>query len=116
MLHRIVQIVVILPIALLLIAFSIANRDLVTVSLDPFGGGAGALSLTLPLFLLLFAFLLAGVLVGGSAAWIKQAKWRRQARQEHREAERWRHRAEEAARQPATQGRSVVPAYPREDG
>lgn len=114
MLRRLVQIFVILPLTALLIAFAIANRHAVTVSLDPFGGDA--LAISMPLFLLLFCFLLVGVLVGGSAAWMKQAKWRRQARLEHKEAERWRHRAEDAARPPSSESREVMPLARRDYG
>jgi type II secretory pathway pseudopilin PulG len=34
----------------------------------------------LPLFALIFALLILGVLIGGAAAWIGQTKWRRTAR------------------------------------
>jgi uncharacterized integral membrane protein len=115
MLRRLVQIFIILPLVVLLIAFAIANRHAVTVSLDPFGGETPVLAISMPLFLLLFVFLLAGVIIGGIAAWMKQAKWRRQARQEHREAERWRHRAQDASHQPGN-GRSGLPVVPRGSG
>lgn len=109
MLRRLVQIFVLVPIAVLLVAFSLANRHAVTVSLDPFGMAPG-LAFSLPLFLLLFLVLLAGLLIGGIAAWLRQAHWRRQARREHREAEHWRGRAEAAARDTGSQPLALVPA------
>jgi len=52
MIHRLVQILITLPLAVLIIAFSVANRAPVRVSLDPFGSGDTALSVSVPLFLL----------------------------------------------------------------
>jgi hypothetical protein len=50
------------------------------VSFDPFSSAVPAYAATLPLFAILFAVLILGVLVGGIAAWIGQRKWRRAAR------------------------------------
>ncbi len=110
MVRRVLQVVILLPVAVVLVAFSLANRHAVTVSLDPFGGAEPSMSLSLPLFVLIFAVLLLGVLLGGVGAWLRQGRWRRQARQEHREAERWRRRAEEEARRAARQGPATAPA------
>ena len=57
-----------------------ANRQTVTVSFDPFSAASPAYAATLPLFAIVFAVLILGVLVGGVAAWIRQGKWRRAAR------------------------------------
>ena len=56
------------------------NRQTVTVSLDPFSSTNPAYAATLPLFVVIFAVLVLGVLIGGVAAWIRQGKWRRAAR------------------------------------
>jgi hypothetical protein len=53
----------------------------VIFSYDPFGGADPALQVRLPLFLLLLAALLLGILAGGLAAWWRQGKWRRAARE-----------------------------------
>lgn len=97
MIRRGLQLLVLLPAAALLIAFALANRDPVIVSFDPIGDPP-AWAATLPIFVLVFAVLLAGVLVGGVAAWLNQGKWRRRARREEAEAKRWRARAEELVR------------------
>jgi hypothetical protein len=34
----------------------------------------------MPLFVLIFALVMLGVLIGGIAAWLRQSKWRRAAR------------------------------------
>ncbi len=101
--RRALRWIVWIPAAILLVAFSIANRAAVTVSLDPFSTDAPAFSFALPLFILLFAVLLAGILVGGMATWLRQGRWRRAAR----EAERLRRGA--AARR-AAQPPAVAPA------
>lgn len=114
MLHRLVQIFLILPIAVLLVVFAVANRHWVTLSLDPFGGPDPAWSISMPLFLLFFAVLCAGVIIGGIATWMTQSKWRRRARLEHEEAARWRHRAGEVARHgEPSETRGIVPAIRR---
>jgi hypothetical protein len=56
------------------------------VSLDPFSAERPAASLTLPLLALVIALLILGVVVGGMAARLRQAQWRRTARRLEREA------------------------------
>jgi len=76
---------IVVPLAVVIIAFAVANRQSVTVSFDPFSATAPAYAMSLPLFALVFALLILGVLVGGTAAWIGQTKWRRTARKLDRE-------------------------------
>jgi uncharacterized integral membrane protein len=78
--RRILTYIVLVPLALIIIAFAIANRQIVTVSFDPFSTDNPAYSSTLPLFLLIFVLVTFGVIVGGTAAWLRQSKWRRTAR------------------------------------
>ena len=77
MLRRFVRIVTLVPLAAALVAFAVANRHAVTVAFDPFDSADGALSFSVPLYILAFAVLIAGVIVGGATAWIEQGKWRR---------------------------------------
>jgi uncharacterized integral membrane protein len=79
MLRRIVSILIVLPLAIVIVAFAVANRQAVTVSFDPFSATSPAYAATVPLFVMIFALLILGVVVGGVAAWIRQAKWRRTA-------------------------------------
>ncbi|HEX5212116.1 MAG TPA: LapA family protein [Pseudolabrys sp.] len=81
MFRKIVTWIVIAPLAAVIIAFAVANRQTVTVSFDPFSSASPAYAATLPLFAAIFAVLILGVIVGGIAAWIRQSKWRRRARQ-----------------------------------
>jgi uncharacterized integral membrane protein len=53
------------PVALLAIWIALANRQPVIVSLDPFSQANPALTVQMPLYLLLFISVLAGVLLGG---------------------------------------------------
>jgi uncharacterized integral membrane protein len=81
MFRKIVTIVVVLPLAAVIIAFAVANRQLVTVSFDPFSSTNPAYAATLPLFIMIFVLVILGVIVGGIAAWLRQSHWRRAARQ-----------------------------------
>ena len=76
MLRKILTAIIIVPLALILIVFAVANRHAVTVSLDPFASNETAVSLTLPLFALIFVVLIVGVLIGGTATWLRQGRWR----------------------------------------
>jgi uncharacterized integral membrane protein len=86
-LRKIVAAIILIPLAVVIIAFAVANRQIVTVSLDPFSAEHPAASLTLPLFALVIVLLVLGVVVGGIAAWLRQSKWRRTARRLEREVE-----------------------------
>jgi uncharacterized integral membrane protein len=86
LLRRIAVALILVPLAIIIIAFAVANRHGVTVSFDPFSASAPAASLTLPLFALLILVLIIGVVIGGTAAWLRQGRWRRAARRLEREA------------------------------
>lgn len=83
--RKIIAAVILVPLAVIIVAFAVANRQIVTVSLDPFSAEHPAASLTLPLFALVIVLLVLGVLIGGIAAWLRQSKWRRTARRLERE-------------------------------
>ena len=78
--------VVLVPIAILAMAFSVANRQMVTISFDPFASANPTLVLSAPLFLLVFFLLSCGVVVGGVASWLGQGRHRRRARRMSAEA------------------------------
>jgi uncharacterized integral membrane protein len=99
---------ILLPVAIVVVLFAVANRGPVTLSFDPFSGGAPEFSATIPLYAALFAALALGVLVGGMAAWLTQAKHRRARRAHQREAQRLRTEAERLRARSAAQ----VPALP----
>ena len=80
MFRKIATWIILVPLAALIIAFAVANRQTVTVSFDPVSSTSPAYAATLPLFVIIFAVLILGVIIGGIAAWVGQRKWRRAAR------------------------------------
>jgi uncharacterized integral membrane protein len=108
---RLVGWLVLVPLSLALIVFALANRQLVVVNFNPMVS-ADQLSQSgfgVPLFLVLFAVLLLGVLFGGIATWFAQGPHRRDERLFRRENERL-HRELESARRPPLQS-----GYPADD-
>jgi uncharacterized integral membrane protein len=95
--------ILMLAAAALLVAFAIANRNLVTVSFDPFDGGAPAYVVTLPLYVLAFLILIMGVALGGVVGWFTQGKRRRYRRRLESELNRVRAELDRALREKATQ-------------
>jgi len=77
---------VLIPLGLLFVVFAVANRHLVTVSLDPFNSTDPSVGFTLPLFVVIIAVAILGVAAGGSATWFRQRHWRRAARQHEADA------------------------------
>jgi len=81
------RLLVVLPLAIVIVLFAVANRHLVLVSFDPFpGNDIQGPQLTAPLFLLLFLAGAVGVLAGGVTVWLRQGRFRRQAREAKAEA------------------------------
>jgi len=72
---------VLVLLGLIFIVFAVANRHLVTVSFDPFNSSDPSVGLRLPLFVVIIAVAIAGVVAGGAATWFRQRRWRRAARQ-----------------------------------
>jgi len=87
---RILKWLLIAPFLLAGLLFAIANRQLVTVSFDPFAGGdIAAIQVTMPLFFLMFMATVFGVCLGGFVTWLAQGRNRRAARLAKSEAEKW---------------------------
>ncbi|MCL8380798.1 MULTISPECIES: lipopolysaccharide assembly protein LapA domain-containing protein [Xanthobacter] len=101
---RFLSILIGLPLAILAIALAVANRKPVVLSLDPFAPDHPALSVTLPLFAIIFAAVIVGVIAGGVVTWARQGRYRREARAARRE-----HKRAEAAR-PAPSSQLGLPA------
>jgi uncharacterized integral membrane protein len=90
LLRKIVAALILVPLGIVLIALAVANRQIVTVSFDPFNPEHPAASLALPLFVLIVVLLIAGVVIGGSASWLRHGRWRRTARRLERDLARMR--------------------------
>lgn len=80
MLNRLVTVLILIPLAIVLVALAVANRAPVTFTIDPFNPGNPGLTLSLPLFVLLFAALALGLVVGSLATWFRQGRYRKAAR------------------------------------
>ncbi len=106
--RRFLVLLVLVPLAAVIVFFSVANRGIVTVSLDPFHGDTPALAFSTPLFVLLFGALILGLLIGGMAAWTRQGRWRRATRKLEFEAERL--RSEAARARPSATVTALPPA------
>ncbi len=99
MLRRIVLLLVAFPAAALLITLAIANRHAVRLVLDPFRPEAPVVSMMLPFYAYLFGTLFIGILLGGTAVWMGQGRWRRTARNRAQEAMRWQAEADRLSRE-----------------
>jgi uncharacterized integral membrane protein len=110
MIRKIVTALLLIVLGLVLISFAVANRQIVTVSLDPFDQANPALVVSQPLYLVVFVVLIAGVVIGGCAAWLRQARWRRRARRAEAQFGSLRAREQPGGADPAAAGpRLVIP-------
>ena len=82
------KVIILVPLALLAVAFAVGNRGNVTVSFDPFSDTP--YTMDVPLFIVVFAALILGVLLGGVATWLGQGRLRKAARMHRRDVERLR--------------------------
>ncbi|KAF0133305.1 MAG: hypothetical protein FD152_1663 [Xanthobacteraceae bacterium] len=80
MLRRIVNWLFLAPVALIAVILAVANRTPVTLSVDPFARASSALSVTVPLFAVVFLAMILGVIIGGMAVWWKQGRYRKRCR------------------------------------
>src|ERR1700687_5673576 len=101
MIRTFLKALIVVPVAVFLILFAVANRQWTGVSLDPFSSAPPALGIRLPLFLVILLALMLGVIVGGIAAVLARRKWRGAARrletelrEARAEAAAWQRRAE----------------------
>jgi len=89
MTRKVLNIIILVPVAVILIVLSVANRESVTFALNPFDPADAVLSVTAPFFVFLFVALIVGMVIGSFATWLNQGKYRKRARSEAREAMRW---------------------------
>jgi uncharacterized integral membrane protein len=86
MVRKIVNFAILLPLAVILVIFAVANRHWVMVSFDPFNSTDPSLGIDLPLFVVILLSAILGVLAGGIATWIRQRRWRAAARRHEADA------------------------------
>ncbi|MBX9682861.1 MAG: hypothetical protein K2X41_03645 [Hyphomicrobium sp.] len=99
MLRRILSLVIAFPVAAILVAIAVSNRQSVQLVLDPFRPEAPALAVDLPFYAYLLGALVIGVMLGGFATWMGQSRWRQTARTQGQRAARWQAEADRLARE-----------------
>ena len=76
--RKLLNFIVLLPVGIILIALSVANRHSVRFSFDPLNPESPFLSFSMPFFVYLFLALLVGMLIGGMATWWTQGRHRKE--------------------------------------
>ena len=106
MTKKLINLVILVPVAIILIVLSIANRQSVALALNPFDPSDEVMSFHAPFFVYLFLALILGTILGAAITWFGQGKHRKRARLEAQEAARWQtearqhqRRAEDLAKQ-----------------
>jgi len=108
--RKFVNLFFLLPLAVLLILLSVANRQGVRFSLDPLNAEQPALAFELPFFVFLFIALFIGMVIGGSLTWITQGKHRKALRQKSNEADELKHQSDIA--EPPRKAEEIAPGLP----
>lgn len=107
------RLLILLPLAVLIVLFAVANRHLVKLSFDPFpGNDIQGPELQAPLFLLLFLAGMLGILAGGMVVWFRQGRYRKQARVATSEAAEARGQAEDLRNKVDRMERVALAALP----
>lgn len=107
----IMRILIFVPLALLILFFSMANRSSVKIGLDPFApNDATAPSFEAPMFLVVLASMAIGVLAGGISSWLGHLPVRRAAKVARAEAKKTRLEIEKLRQQALAQLPAETPA------
>ena len=98
-----------LPIAIIIIALSVANRHSVRFSFDPINTSSPLFSFEIPLYLLLLLTIIIGIVIGGASSWLNQSKWRKAAREARHEMSELRSETLALKQKAATSETQLVP-------
>ncbi|WP_019220941.1 LapA family protein [Bartonella senegalensis] len=85
---RTVLAIILVPITALLIAFIIANRQIVTLTLDPFRINSENFTYQAPLFIWLFIFFGLGILLSSIMHWFTCHKYKKALKESKAELEK----------------------------
>ena len=88
-----------IPAAVIIVGLAVANRQMVTFSIDPFSQTDPIYAASVPLFALLLASIFVGLIFGGVASWLSQGRWRKAAREARTESSRLKHERDMLKRQ-----------------
>ncbi len=105
--RKFVNLFFLLPLAIVLILISVANRQYVQFNFDPLNVLP---SIELPFFVFLFAALIVGMFIGGGLTWVTQGKHRKALREKSGEADML--SREKAAAKPSTKSEEIAPGLP----
>ena len=98
-----------LPVAIVGVAFAVANRQWITVSLDPTSRDAPLISINMPLWALFFCGAFAGLIAGWTACWLAQSKWRRSAKSARAELAKAQAEAAQRKREAESKSDALMP-------
>lgn len=97
--RRLIGWLVLVPLALVLVLFALANRHVVAVNFDPVTPDSPIVpALQVPLYAVVYAMLLIGIILGGFATWLTQGKHRKAKRQLKKKADKLGREVEELRR------------------
>ncbi|EJF85148.1 LapA family protein [Candidatus Bartonella washoeensis] len=85
---RILLAIILLPITVVLIAFIVVNRQIVTLTLDPFRISSENFTYQAPFFIWLFIFFGFGVLLGSIINWFSYHKCKKALKESKAELEK----------------------------
>lgn len=97
---RLLEVLVLLPLAVVVVLLAVANRHGVALSINPFAPANAATQVRVPLYWVIFGALALGVALGGVVVWVRQRRYRRAARRYRRELERLREEIKHAQQPP----------------
>ena len=101
MTKKLINILILVPVGVVLIVLCVANRQSVTMALNPFNAADQVLSVSAPFFVYIFIAFILGLVFGSLATWFSQHKHRKTAKAKKREAAQWRAEADRQKTQPA---------------
>jgi uncharacterized integral membrane protein len=109
MVRKLITAVILVPLVIILVMFAVANRETITITFDPFDSVQPAFAFKLPLYLLIFALIAIGVVIGGLTTWFKQHKWRTRARRAEAETRALREQLSQRSKWPPEDQRTLPP-------
>ncbi len=96
---RFLRNLLLIPIAALLVVLAVANRHTTLISLNPFSSQDPMLTFSIPVFWLLFGAVGLGLILGSSATWLRQGRFRQEARAQRRETNKLRYETDSQLRE-----------------
>ena len=82
MIKRFIGWFILIPISVVIIIFALANRHKISLHFDPTSSLNPLIAnVEMPLFIIIYAMLFIGIILGGTAVWFTQGKHRKTCRQ-----------------------------------